>query len=397
MKKQDLSILRPENMFERVFAETGLDDFGDPRLPQDYERLFDEIAAEVEFSPQGIAVCEEHFHRMLVNRLRMERDFKEHPEIEQEVLAPPLIVTGFARSGTTKLQQMISAAPGVQALSLWRMLNPAPFPDAKPDELDPRITFALQAERVLREHYPEMWAAHPTPAMNAEEDMLVNDMTFIAPSLPMRIGATQYTMALSPADPRMYEYTRRVLKYLQWQDGSPDRAARPWVLKCPIHLGNLVTIQKVHPGAKVVHCHRDVEVSMASTAALSNIAWRMYTDHVDKLKIGDLTLKYWSREWEFNLQQRRLVPADTVMDVRFEDINRDGMQVIERIFEFAGLELEPRDRAAMIAWEKENTRHKHGVHEYTSEEYGFTRARVNEAFRVYHDYFAGTPFATATP
>lgn len=393
MKYDAIAVLRPDTMLNRVVAETGLDDFGDARFVEDYTRLFDEIAAEVDFSPLGVAVCEEHFHRMLVNRLRMERDFKIHPEIAAEILKPPLVITGFARSGTTKLQQMISAAPGVQELTLWKLLNPAPYPDTDPNGPDPRFAFAREAERVLREEYPQMWAAHPTPATNAEEDMLVNDMTFVASSLPMRIGAVAYTLELSPADPRMYEYTRRVLQYLQWQDGSPDRAERPWILKCPIHLGNLATIQRIYPGSKIVHCHRDVAVSMASTAALSNIAWGMYTDKVDKARIGDLTLSYWAREWEFNLEQRREVAADSFMDMRFEDINEDGMSAIERIFDFAAWKIEPCDRAAMLAWQADNTRHKHGVHEYNLAEYGLSPERVRSAFHAYYAHFQNTPFA----
>ena len=63
----------------------------------------------------------------LENRLWVEHWFKRHPEIlEQEVL-PILLITGLQRTGTTKMQRLLSAQKGARALLSWEALYPAPI------------------------------------------------------------------------------------------------------------------------------------------------------------------------------------------------------------------------------------------------------------------------------
>ena len=50
---------------------------------------------------EGARAFERKLRRLLVNRLRMQRDVQRHPEIAEQKLTGPLIVMGLARSGTT--------------------------------------------------------------------------------------------------------------------------------------------------------------------------------------------------------------------------------------------------------------------------------------------------------
>ena len=381
-------LVSAEGLLNKVTDGLGLDDFGDERFVDDYTRALTAINEEVALSSTGVAILEEMVSRMLTNRLRMQRDLKAHPEIRDEVLAPPIVITGFARSGTTKLQRMISVSPRVQSLALWRLLNPAPFPGAATHDADPRIAWTQEVARMTQQMFPHIWAAHPTPALDAEEDFLLQDMTFIAPTVPMRVGARRYLEALTPIDDRVYAFLRTVLQYLQWQDGSPDRASRPWILKSPIHIGNLLALQRIFPGAKIVHSHRDVDVAMASLSSLDRISRCMFADTLDLKSIGSGTLAYWGREWARNLEQRAHLVPKSYCDVSFADINRNAMAVIERVHAFAGLELDSRARAAMLQWEANNPRHQGGRHVYSAADYGLTSSRVRDAFAAYFAYFA---------
>jgi Sulfotransferase family len=380
-------------LLDKVTRELGLTDFGDDRYVGEYQRAVDAINAEVTLTPMGVAILEEWIQRTLTNMLRMQRDLKAHPEIRDEVLAPPIVISGFARTGTTKLQRLISMSPATQSLQLWKLLNPAPFDDADPNAPDPRIAFAQEAAKMAQQAFPEMWAAHPTPPLDAEEDFLLHDMTFIAPTDGMRCGATRLMEALTPMNVRVYEFLRTMLKYLQWQDRGANRASRPWVLKSPIHIGNVSTLLQVFPGAKFVFCHRDVEVAMASLCSLDEIARLMLTDQVDRIALGNEVLEYWAREWNRNLQQRAQLDPDSFCDIQFDDINRNGMAVAEKVHAFAGLRFDEAARKAMAEWEAVNPRHQGGKHEYTLEKYGLTRRRVRNAYAAYYDYFADSGIA----
>ena len=114
----------------------------------------------------------------------------------------------------------------------------------------------------------------------------------------------------------------------------------------------------------------------------------MFVDEVDRSQLGYMNVTYWAREWERNIEQRGQIDSASYCDVMFEEVNRSAMSLIERIFAFAGLELATADRAAMLAWEADNTRHKHGLHQYSSEEFGITPKRIADAFEAYNSYFS---------
>src|ERR1700746_2620814 len=129
MNQATRGVVSADALLDKVIRETGLSDFGDERYIGEYRRAVAAITEEVTLTPTGVAILEEWIQRTLTNVLRMQRDLKAHPEIHDEVLAPPLVISGFARTGTTKLQRLISVSPATQSLQLWKLLNPAPFPN----------------------------------------------------------------------------------------------------------------------------------------------------------------------------------------------------------------------------------------------------------------------------
>lgn len=382
--------LASEKLLEAAINKTGLDDFGDESFLQDFQKTIQAVDRETEFSLSGLAMFEQTACELLVNRLRMFNDIKLHPEIAEEKLHPPILIKGLPRTGTSKLQRVISSSESVLPLRFWKLINPAPFPDTAHEPSDPRITVAQELESFIRRVYPEAWAAHPTPALEVEEDLYLHEMTYLAPTIPMRLGAERLLDELTPIQERLYEFLRLVLKYLQWQEGSKDRFSRPWVLKSPIHIGNLAAFQKVFPGAKIIHCHRDVQLSMTSMARLGEVGQLMYRTTVDKAVLGNQVLGYWSQEWEKNIAQRAELEKHSFCDVTFGEINRNALAVVEQIFSFANLNFDEATQDSIKQWEASNQRHLHGEHKYRAEDYGISTGRIREAFACYYDHFAGS-------
>lgn len=382
--------INAEALLDDVVSELDLRDFGDDRYVEDYRHALAALQDELALTPMGIAMLDGWTRTALTNVLRMNRDLAAHPEIRDEILAPPIVITGFARTGTTKLQRMVSASPATQSLLLWKLLNPAPFPDTDPYGRDPRIDFALESARMVEQHFPEFWAAHPQPALDADEDFLLHDMTFAAPTLGMRFGAMGLMKALTPTDVRVFEFLRTVLQYLQWQDGSPDRSSRPWVLKSPIHIGNVAALRKVFPGATFVFCHRDVETVMASLCSLIALANRMVTGDVDRPRLGREVLAYWAEEWTRNLRQRADLDPGSYCDLRFDAINADAVAAVEQVHTLAGLSFDDDARRAAEQWQRDNPRHGGGEHRYDLADFDLTGAQVREAFAPYYEFFAGS-------
>ena len=384
--------LSADDILDRVLSETGLNDFGDTRFLRDYRHTINAINEELDLTEEGIANLGEMAERMMVNRLRMYRDITAHPEILEEVIVPPVVVTGFARSGTTKMQRLLSSGPAFQKLANWKVLNIAPFPSADASGEDPRIAWTENVMSLMQKAYPELVAQHPTPARDAEEDYPFHDMTFRSPTIPMRVGAHKLLAELNVIPDAIYDYVKTCLQYLQWQDKTPDGGRRPWVIKSPIHLGNIATLQRVFPGARIIHCHRDVEVCTASSARMDEIMRVTFTQGIDMKDLGNEILDYWSGEWDRNIAQRPKLEPGSFCDVHFEDINRNSVAIVRRIYGFLGMDFDQTAEDAVLHWEANNERHKFGRHEYDAADYGLTREKVHRAYQRYFDYFTEEKF-----
>ena len=107
---------------------TGLSDFGDTQFLEGLEILVSGFNKEAKLSPLGEELAFGGLLNSLINRLRYVRDVHAHPEILQEKIDKPIVVLGLPRTGTTKLQRVLSAAPQTQGMIYWKMMNPAPFP-----------------------------------------------------------------------------------------------------------------------------------------------------------------------------------------------------------------------------------------------------------------------------
>lgn len=385
MNNHQQPALSPERILAEVQEETGLSDFGASRLVEDFTQTINGLL-EAGLNPVGVATTDEWARRTLRNRLQMQRDLTAHPEIAEIPVAAPIVIAGVPRTGTSKLQRMMSADRENRSLDFWKLLNPSPLPESEGVEPDPRIGFAQAVEEMIRTTAPDLWAGHPTPALEAEEDLHLHELTFLGPTAPMRMGAVRRMQELRISEPYMYEYTRLALQYLQWQEGAGATDPRPWILKSPVHIGNLEVILQVFPDATVVHCHRDLRTSMASTARLMEGARGMFTDSVDRARLGPEVLDYWSAEWSRNIAAREK-HGERAVDVNFDDIVEDPIAVIAGIYDTAGRQLSQEGRETMLRWSRENARHRHGRHDYDPADYGYSSDAIREAFGDYISYF----------
>jgi hypothetical protein len=306
-------------------AETRLDDFGDCGFVEPLDAVLDSILAEGQLRVAGIEGLRMEIVRHLVNRLRLVRDVCAHPEILEEPLEDPIVIVGLPRSGTTKLQRMIAQDPAVQSLPLWKALYPAPLP-----EPDPRIEVAGAFVEGIAQLAPDFAAAHPMAPLEADEEMFIQLGAFDGPaSWGMFYRAPTYVEWLRgrPRKPS-YDYLSTMLQYLQWQDDG--RRGRPWVLKTPLHLGHLDMLAETFPRAVIVHCHRDLEVGVASLCRLIEVArGARGSEQIDAREIGAYLLAFWAAEWEANIAQRDQLPTTTtVLDLQFSRIVADPIAVI---------------------------------------------------------------------
>ncbi len=365
----------------------GLRDFGDPAFREPFEKLVEAVDSAGTLDATWAAAFDADMTRLLCTRLAIAAAFTEHPEIADEELDDPIVITGLARTGTTKLHRALAVVPDFQRLLLWQALFPAPWGPPGTDP-DPRVAVTEQQLAVLRDQHPDMMAVHPVEATAPEEEVLLLQLSFRTVGTPWVChGYSFIDWVVQQDQTPAYADLKRALQYLQWQDGG--RRGRPWVLKAPIHLHALETLLKTFPRATVVHCHRDPQQVVPSSAHMQEIFHRAYgADHVPLEQIGRNVLLS-AQSWDANIEQRARVDAAQVLDVDYAETCSDVSAVVARILRSRGTEPAPALLAAITAWERSHPPGRTGAPDYTLDRYGLTPHQVDEAFAAYRAFVSG--------
>ncbi|HEY6132187.1 MAG TPA: sulfotransferase [Halioglobus sp.] len=335
---------------------------------------------ESKIDEDGARAYEAKFLRLLINRLRMRRDFQRHPEIANQQINGPLIIMGVARSGTTKLQKLLAASGDFNFLTFWQNFNWASVSGKPGEAVDARIAEAEEFCRWFDKRSPETKFGHHFQAIEPEEEGPLSEGCFVAPSFIGYAEMPSYAHWLANK-PRslLFEFLRDVLKYLQWQGlASPDR---PWLLKSPNYNGQELTIRKVFPDARFVVANRSPLQTLASMCKLVQSFRQAYgKPDVDNTLIIEGNF----RNMEAHLANRRAHPDLPILDLRFQDIVGDLPATTRRIYKHAGIKLKEESSERMLTWNAQNTMHQLGEFRYSLADTGLEEAVVRERMA---DYF----------
>ena len=261
------SLTDAESLLAAACRETGLSEFGDLSFVEPLTSYVGSVSTEAGLGPVGQEVLRMDTIRLLANRLRLQADRQAHPEIAQEDVSDPIVITGLPRTGTTKLHRAIAADAARYSLPFWLAMSPARI-DGPPDGPDPRIAIGDAHAAGLAQMGPDFMAAHPMTTHEAEEEVLLLQMTFDrAAAFTWYYDAPSHLEVVRDRPQSgAYRYLKEVLQNLQWQQGG--RRGKSWILKSPVHLGELDALLEAFPSATVVHCHRAVDVAMPSLCRL---------------------------------------------------------------------------------------------------------------------------------
>jgi hypothetical protein len=229
-----------------------------------------------------------------------------------------------------------------------------------------------------------MRAVHYEPADGPTECVFLLGQSFRSHEWSGLYRVPSYSRWLHATDPTpAYRHHRLALQVLQ------SRAPGRWCLKAPGHLFGLEAILALHPDARFLVTHRDPVESVPS-AALPSIAGRSLEIH------EGLDARYWGDEWlrvlgdgiDRMLAFRDAHPEVPFQDVLFEDLLRDPVGELRRVYRGFGDELAPDAEAAMRSHAARRPRHQFGKVAYRPEDFGLDAARIRERFAAYRRRFA---------
>jgi hypothetical protein len=359
-------------------------DFDDPVTRASFQRLLEALDGEAQLHPFGRVIIRGTLVKWLVTRMRLEQLSGEHPELREMRVERPVFIAGLARTGTTLLHRLLGCEPRLRPLLSWEGLTPAPpvGKKVKPGKPDPRVKLAARAERALRYLAPEFFAIHPVEADGYEEDVLLQDGSFLSPTVDATLPVPTYSAWLHACDQRpMYRYFRRLVQLLLWQ--------RPGVYlgKTPHHLENLSTLLEVFPGARVIVTHRDPARVVPSFCSMMAHGRRLFSNDVNLFAIGRQFHAKQLKGVSDAIKARRALPVESFIDVHFADLVADPLKEVRRLYDFLGYDLHPETLEVMNAYRRENPKDKRGVHHYRPEAFGLTREQLDRDFAPYRNHY----------
>lgn len=313
-----------------------------------------------------------------VGRLRagaaMARHRASHPDTP---LAPPIVIIGGWRTGTTFLFRLLASDPRLRAPLPVELTDPCRVAAMFDDEREALIDAGAAAHDLLHLLNPQLQAIHDSGPRLPEECVLGMGTDLRNWGFTSTVRLDGYARWLGEQSfAGSYVRYRHLLETLDRRDG------RRWVLKAPAHTAELPHLVAAFPGAVIVHLHRDIVETVASGASLFAVFRSTYSDHVDAADVG----RFQAEQTERWLRRAAVYRADPVskaarfVDLAYEQLVRDPAGAIGAVYAAADLEPPDDPDAFVAAYAAAHPRHAHGAHRYQASDFGLDDGELRERF-----------------
>lgn len=390
--KLDMASVVPldsESLIAQAVKNTGLGDFGDDAGAEHFRVLARSIEEEANLHFAGRILTRSEFVRYLEIRFGLVDWLKRAPEILDEKIDQPIFITGYGRSGTTILYEVLSLDPRFRVPLKWESLFPFPPPESSTYDHDPRIARADKVNEFNENMIPELSAMHKSAGSLPVESLELNYFTFLSEVYPIAFQVPTYDRYLEARSmDYSFEWQKKFLKLLQWRCKG-DR----WLLKGPSHLPYLRELLGVYPDARIIFTHRDPVVCADSGLSLQASLYWWRTDE----PWGDGTMKNWlidspqsrAQPWDdiIDMIEDGTLKADHVCNSQYDDFMTDPMAAVRKIYTQLGLDLTADVEQRMRQFLAEKPQGQYGRHEYEHpprEVIEYER----EVYKKYQDYFS---------
>jgi len=382
LNRTRITVTRPlaPDLIETAKRRCRLDDFGEGDFFEALSRLLESCQREAQLNLIGKIALKTDVLETLCTRLQMERDRQLYPKIAQQEIREPLFIVGLPRSGTTLLHSLLAADPEHRCPLMWEVRSPTPPTVA--DEKR-RIQCANRSCKFFNWLAPGFRYVHAVGAEVPQECISLMTPTFMSDQFDAMYYVPSYRAWFFQQDLRpAYEYHRRFLQHLQFR-----RAGRRWVLKAPTHMFAMPALLSVYPDALFVQTHRMPVDAMASVSSLVTILRSAFSDAVDPVTVCREAIEYWSETMEKFLNERDRLASKRICDVEFDEISRDPIAAVRRIYEHFGWSLSEQAEQRMRILVASHAQRKPGNHRYHLSQFGFTAEEVLSEFEPYCERF----------
>lgn len=376
---ENLLSMELRDLLESACHQTGLSDWGDQRFKEALAILLKSVGSEGNLTFFGRFTFRQFLLQNLRNRLRIIEAVKRFPDIGRQKIQRPIFITGWYRTGTTRLHNLLAKHSSLRAPLFWELRHPCPAVDPRP--VDPKklirnVRLTSRIHAYLSQGFGE---THAMPAEKPEECLHLFENAFCGTTGFFITEAKTFAWWLLQQNvDHAYEFYKLQLQLLNWL-----RPGKQWVLKWPYHLWHLDALLKTFPDATVIQLHRDPGKAIGSVCSLAALARSSFCEMIDNAALGRFWLAYSDAGLQRGLAVREKINADQIIDIRYQDLMADPGKVISRIHRKAVLDSDISQLNSLEAELKMRYPKKRMHHHYALSQFEIDPDEVRERFAGY--------------
>jgi hypothetical protein len=375
-----------DQLHDVVAREVGSTDFG----PGDYlpglKVMLQSMDFDPHFSEQGRRAAWGQVVGVLRGRAQAIKSMKQNPGFDTHSIISPVVITGVPRTGTTALHRLMAVDERFQGLQTWLLDSPMPRPPIETWASYPEFQKSVAIIDARYAGAPDGRAAHNIVAEEVHECCMVLRQSFVSNIWACGgwSAPTYDAWWQSQSEEASYRHYYRCVQLI----GSSEPEKR-WLLKNPGHIENLDLLFAIYPDAKVIQTHRDPAKAVPSLCSVLMQFQGMMEEGRQEQR-AHILLARETAKWAKAVRKAETVRKDhpgKVIDIVHGDFHRDPTAVVERIYDFIGMEITDRAGAALARRIEEKPELAFGVHRYNIADYGMTEEEVRAPFGDYIQRF----------
>lgn len=240
---------------------------------------------------------------------------------------PPIFIIGHWRSGTTLLHNIFIQNKQFAYPNLLQVSNPHTFLT-----IEKKLTKHLKRLPEEKRPMDNIGVKFDSPG---EDEFALNVASLRSPimgwTFPRReLNYDQYLTFQGVPETEIDKWRAALLLFIK---KLTLRYNRQLVLKSPVHTGRIKILYKMFPDAKFINIHRNPYTVFRSTQKLVRTAVALsYLQHPIDHLIDEGIIRRYVMMYSSFFSERELIPKDQFIDVAFEDLEKDMVGTIQKIY-----------------------------------------------------------------
>ncbi len=335
---------------------------------------------------RGWGIIKNRYVDALATRMQVDDHLRQQPAVAQAPVKRPVFILGMPRTGTTMVSYLMNTDTANRSMLRWEAYNVVP--PAAPGELktDPRCLAEVARDEAMLKANPTVGATHwetgngPTECVH----LVAQDFRSLMFAV-LSVTPTYHDWILFCDMATAFEHRKRVLQILQTNNSGR------WVLKMPSDSLFIRQLFRTFPDARVIWTHRDPYAAFASSMSMRGRSRPMFNK--------DAGLDYMRERFPLQLALHLARPLDLsrerpddIFNVYYDDLVADPLAQMRKIYRWLGDEWTDSTEVGMQGWLRENPQGRYGPHQYSLEQWGFSK---RELVPYFSDYLKVHPVATS--